>query len=230
MPSPYVVSERTPLSTMQERPELRTNDNSPIPILRRAPLLLDSHGESIRAIRDTLAFVGYIPPRQAGARDSGTGDGNIRRSISHRISQVATTTLGRSLSGSLRSRSASRSRVEGGEAQHCSDVRIRKAHDSTLPTGFASRPAADARLAPVNDGLSHSAHVHDPAMQTELVDQHGKSSVAEVPVPALLQQGVPMTKVSAKSQKSYIFKLDADQGQIIWESKRLRISTCILVG
>ncbi|KAF8432959.1 PLC-like phosphodiesterase [Boletus edulis BED1] len=32
-----------------------------------------------------------------------------------------------------------------------------------------------------------------------------------------------MTKVSAKSQKNYLFKLDADQGQIIWESKKLRI-------
>ncbi|KAF8555567.1 PLC-like phosphodiesterase [Imleria badia] len=32
-----------------------------------------------------------------------------------------------------------------------------------------------------------------------------------------------MTKVSAKSQKSYLFRLDADQGQIIWESKKLRI-------
>ncbi|KAF9235225.1 PLC-like phosphodiesterase [Melanogaster broomeanus] len=32
-----------------------------------------------------------------------------------------------------------------------------------------------------------------------------------------------MTKISPKSQKSYIFKLDADQGQIIWESKKLRI-------
>ncbi|KAF9226969.1 PLC-like phosphodiesterase [Gyrodon lividus] len=64
-------------------------------------------------------------------------------------------------------------------------------------------------------------------MQTQTPDQlngiAGKASMADVPVPSLLQQGVPMTKVSAKSQKSYIFKLDADQGQIIWESKKLRI-------
>ncbi|KAH7887240.1 PLC-like phosphodiesterase [Phlebopus sp. FC_14] len=32
-----------------------------------------------------------------------------------------------------------------------------------------------------------------------------------------------MTKVSARTQKSYTFQLDADQGQIIWESKKLRI-------
>ena len=223
---------------MPGRPELRTNDSFPIPILRRAQLL-DSHEEPVRAIRDTLAFVGDNPPRQT-ARDSDTRNGNLRRSISHRISQVATTTLGRSLSASLRrprSESQSPSRVQGG-----GNVRIRKVHakdDRTRPTVSASRPATDARVsrfegtiafASANDAPGHSA-AHDPAMQTELVDQQrGKSSVAEVPVPTLLQQGVPMTKVSAKSQKSYIFKLDADQGQIIWESKRLRISTCILIG
>ncbi|KAI6041537.1 PLC-like phosphodiesterase [Pisolithus marmoratus] len=47
--------------------------------------------------------------------------------------------------------------------------------------------------------------------------------MADVPVPPLLQHGGPMTKVSPGSQKSYIFRLDADQGQIIWESKKLRI-------
>ncbi|KIJ05771.1 hypothetical protein PAXINDRAFT_141056, partial [Paxillus involutus ATCC 200175] len=64
-------------------------------------------------------------------------------------------------------------------------------------------------------------------MQTQTADQlsgiANKASMTDVPVPSLLQQGVPMTKVSAKSQKSYVFKLDADQGQIIWESKKLRI-------
>ncbi|KAI0786941.1 PLC-like phosphodiesterase [Abortiporus biennis] len=42
-------------------------------------------------------------------------------------------------------------------------------------------------------------------------------------VPPLLQTGVPMSKVSAKKQKRYIFRLDADQGHIVWESKKLRI-------
>ncbi|KAI0071890.1 PLC-like phosphodiesterase [Panus rudis PR-1116 ss-1] len=42
-------------------------------------------------------------------------------------------------------------------------------------------------------------------------------------IPPLLLQGVPMMKVSAKKQKRYIFRLDPDQGQIVWESKKLRI-------
>ncbi|KAG8219083.1 phosphoinositide-specific phospholipase C [Butyriboletus roseoflavus] len=200
---------------MPERSELRTNDNCPIPILRRAPVLLDNHWEM-------LAFVEDVSPRRLGDRDSNNRDSNLRRSISHRISRVARTTLGRNLSESLRrSRSASpsQSRVQGGAAGYRSEVRIRKVHgenDSTRPffasdghDTFDSERTDD--LASTND--AHSARAHELAM----------SSLAEIPVPALLQQGVPMTKVSAKSQKSYLFKLDADQGQIIWESKRWRI-------
>lgn len=212
---------------MSEGSELWTNDVAPIPILRRAPVLLDSHGDPIHAIRETLAFVGDVRPRrgQPGARDSDTRDGNLRRAISHRISRVATTTFGRNLSESLRrSRSASQSQVQGGIVGQRSDVRIRKVPNedgSTRPFSASDGHVSFERtivFASTNDG--HSARAHDLAM----------SSLAEVPVPALLQQGVPMTKVSAKSQKSYLFKLDADQGQIIWESKRLRISTCLLVG
>ncbi|KAI0634387.1 1-phosphatidylinositol-4,5-bisphosphate phosphodiesterase 1 [Trametes polyzona] len=48
------------------------------------------------------------------------------------------------------------------------------------------------------------------------------SSSTDATVPPLLQAGVPMLKVSAKKQKRYIFRLDPDQGQIIWQSKKLR--------
>ncbi|KAG2142733.1 1-phosphatidylinositol-4,5-bisphosphate phosphodiesterase 1 [Suillus bovinus] len=50
-----------------------------------------------------------------------------------------------------------------------------------------------------------------------------KSPMADGTVPLLLREGVQMTKISPGKQKSYIFKLDPDQGQIIWESKKLRI-------
>ncbi|KAI0030151.1 1-phosphatidylinositol-4,5-bisphosphate phosphodiesterase 1 [Vararia minispora EC-137] len=46
---------------------------------------------------------------------------------------------------------------------------------------------------------------------------------AEFSVPLLLQQGTPMTKVSHKKQRRIVFRLDPDQGQIIWESKKHRI-------
>lgn len=210
---PRVVLGRNSFSTMSEHSELWTNDNTPIPILRRAPVLLGSHEEHIRAIREALALV---EERQPAARDS-----NLRRSISHHISRVATTTLGRSLSESLRRpRGASHSRpsrVQGGEA---GQVRIRKVHGKDNRTSSDQRGSIEKAIVftVTNDG--HSAHAHKLAMP----------SMGEIHVPALLQQGVPMTKVSGKSQKSYLFKLDADQGQIIWESKKLRISACLLVG
>ena len=50
------------------------------------------------------------------------------------------------------------------------------------------------------------------------------SSGADATVPPILQQGIPMLKVSAKKQKRYVFKLDPDQGQIVWESKKFRFS------
>ena len=51
------------------------------------------------------------------------------------------------------------------------------------------------------------------------------SSMADVDVPRLLREGVQMTKVSLGKHKTYKFQLDPDQGQIIWQSKKLRIST-----
>ncbi|KAI0827269.1 1-phosphatidylinositol-4,5-bisphosphate phosphodiesterase 1 [Trametes gibbosa] len=49
------------------------------------------------------------------------------------------------------------------------------------------------------------------------------SSPSDATVPPLLQSGVPMIKVSAKKQKRYLFRIDPDQGQILWYSKKLRV-------
>ena len=53
--------------------------------------------------------------------------------------------------------------------------------------------------------------------------------MADVTVPAVLQRGTPMIKVSGKKQKNVVFRLDPDRGQIIWESKKHRISTSSLL-
>jgi phosphatidylinositol phospholipase C, delta len=55
-----------------------------------------------------------------------------------------------------------------------------------------------------------------------------EAGMGDVTVPQLLQQGTPMTKVSAKQRKRAVFRLDPDIGQIIWESKKHRISKPIL--
>lgn len=230
---------------MPGKAELCTDDNGPIPVLRRAPVLSNSHGECVYGTVEDIPLY-----QSSAAQDTNTHNGIPGRSLSRRISRVATTTLGRSLSESLRrsrSTTQSQSRVQPArQASHVKryrdDIPIRKVHDNVLDDGAALQPAwpQATTTAGVADSTSQSAKkttrvvynsARDP-MAAQLAESSGsaRSSVAEVPVPVLLQQGVPMTKVTPKSQKSYLFKIDADQGQIIWESKRLRISTCVLVG
>ena len=68
-----------------------------------------------------------------------------------------------------------------------------------------------------------------PPPQIDVVDTPVSTSstspaVGDIRVPLLLQQGTPMTKVSLKRHKKFVFRLDADLGQIVWESKQLKIS------
>lgn len=48
----------------------------------------------------------------------------------------------------------------------------------------------------------------------------------DVNVPLDLQTGVTMTKVSAKENKKVTVRIDADMGQIFYQSRRARISEC----
>ncbi|KAG8903572.1 Phospholipase C [Tulasnella sp. 403] len=44
--------------------------------------------------------------------------------------------------------------------------------------------------------------------------------VEEIKIPTLLEKGTPMIKINKKGVKPRVFRLDAEQGQIIWESKK----------
>lgn len=59
---------------------------------------------------------------------------------------------------------------------------------------------------------------------TMLESPRCSDSIADVTIPLSLHQGTRMTKVSAKKRKNFVFRLDPDQGQIVWESKQHRIS------
>ncbi|KAL1698581.1 PLC-like phosphodiesterase [Schizophyllum commune] len=48
----------------------------------------------------------------------------------------------------------------------------------------------------------------------------GQLNLADLSVPDLLQKGTPMTKISEKKKKKMQVKLDADQGQIVYESSK----------
>jgi phosphatidylinositol phospholipase C, delta len=64
----------------------------------------------------------------------------------------------------------------------------------------------------------HLHHNHNPTAEED--PSSSNKSKMDIVVPLLLQQGTPMTKVSAKKQSRSVFRLDPDQGQIRWESKR----------
>ncbi|KAF7979800.1 hypothetical protein HWV62_40854 [Athelia sp. TMB] len=81
-----------------------------------------------------------------------------------------------------------------------------------VSTAFAS---ASTSSAPTSSSSNH--------LQGRPAGKPRRKSMADVVVPELLQRGVPMTKISAKRQKTYVFQLDPDQGQILWVSKAQKI-------
>ncbi|KAG8999389.1 Phospholipase C [Tulasnella sp. JGI-2019a] len=78
-------------------------------------------------------------------------------------------------------------------------------HAVIVPEDHDHQPTGAQDILPLPEG-SEAEHY-------ELID--------EIKVPALLQQGTPMLKMSAKQgPKLRKFWLDADQGQLLWESKK----------
>lgn len=90
------------------------------------------------------------------------------------------------------------------------------------PSSPHLRPRPLTRMASLPESPISEQQQQQQAQQAAPVAQPAASTDATIP--QLLQQGVPMLKVSAKKQKRYMFRLDPDQGQIIWESKKLRFS------
>ncbi len=104
--------------------------------------------------------------------------------------------------------------------------------EPTIQTIREERPSLtipQSTFSPIQEHLPHSSpsianHPPSPLSATTRTVK-----MEEFKVPGLLQQGVPMLKVSSRKQKKYIFKLDPDQGRIIWESKSLRFSERFLL-
>ncbi|KAJ6625016.1 PLC-like phosphodiesterase [Mycena sp. CBHHK59/15] len=53
-----------------------------------------------------------------------------------------------------------------------------------------------------------------------IVDHKPGPAIEDITVPLLLQQGTQLTKISEKSQKKVIFRIDPDEGQILYESRK----------
>jgi len=84
---------------------------------------------------------------------------------------------------------------------------------------FSSAQHRPPPLSSVSEGLT-ADHI-SPALA---IPEPSSPAIGNIRVPQLLQQGTPMTKVSAKKHKKFVFRLDADLGQIVWESKKHKIS------
>lgn len=57
------------------------------------------------------------------------------------------------------------------------------------------------------------AHPVDPSPPPTL------SGVSDIDVPALIQKGISMTRVSDNGQKKAVFRIDPDEGKILWDSQ-----------
>lgn len=83
-----------------------------------------------------------------------------------------------------------------------------------------------------NDSVRPVLH-HSNSLPTTMQSNSSENTIREhweentaptdIAVPKLLQVGTPMTKVSTAKHKKLVFRIDPDQGQIIWESKILKI-------
>jgi hypothetical protein len=84
---------------------------------------------------------------------------------------------------------------------------------SFVPNG-AMEPQTSLLTGPAESSTPTTVSRPDPQLLT----------MEDISVPPLLQQGTPMTKISGNKQKTLVFRLNPDEGQILWESKKQRIS------
>jgi phosphatidylinositol phospholipase C delta len=228
---------------------------APKRILRRAGNLLTSTGHVQPAVKEFIdANSSDFSPSSNGNKP---GKLKLGASIKLKFKEVKDGALSRSISsiGRSKSHSLSLDRESGGITSssktdsdsdwnlHHDDLK-RKKHGRSLsvsevnmhhhrPPDSPSQP--DTRRMPL-DTLVITASVPEttqivtpqPAAtnQPEAEPTTG-TGVGDVTVPQLLQQGTPMTKVSAKERKRAVFRLDPDIGQIIWETKKHRISASL---
>ncbi|KAI0309355.1 PLC-like phosphodiesterase [Amylostereum chailletii] len=93
--------------------------------------------------------------------------------------------------------------------------------DVTNPVHVHSAPTPP--LTSTTDATAPAPAPVNPAHATRGEPVAQEATANDIAVPQLLQQGTPMIKVSSKKQKRVVFRLDPDQGQILWDSSKHRI-------
>lgn len=74
-----------------------------------------------------------------------------------------------------------------------------------------------------SDVLPHRVSASEPELPT-IPQSPSTLHMADIAIPDLLRQGTPMTKVSAKKQKRVTFRLDPEEGRILYDTTKLRYS------
>ncbi|KAJ4495571.1 hypothetical protein C8R41DRAFT_274116 [Lentinula lateritia] len=104
-------------------------------------------------------------------------------------------------------------------------------HPLELPESLSeteTQPTEIAFISPVQSPSPHAAAIDQFIPEDQILspiipfsDSILTESLIDFVVPQFLQQGTPLLKISKKRHKpiQFVFRLDADQGRIIWESK-----------
>lgn len=179
----------------------------PVGLLRRAGNLLNSNGQAVKA-------PAYDPPL---IRRNGLG-GSFRRKLQH--FKDHSKLLGCSLNTSPSSSSITVGHLPHSKSMSDLGTIHAPIHTNSEPISTSKRHSAQV---PINTLLNLSDISVQNAVEA-LEPVSTSPAVGDIRVPLLLQQGTPMTKVSLKRHKKFVFRLDADLGQIVWESNRHKIS------
>ena len=121
--------------------------------------------------------------------------------------------------------------VLGTFKRRLSTQRAKSKRASVVPDTFGSAPSPLHQCRTSSEqslGISPVGEAPEapeaPLPLSAIEEKHMSTFPDDVKVPVLLQVGIPMLKVSEKNVKTRTFKIDPDQGLILWDSKKSGIS------
>ncbi|KAF8876848.1 PLC-like phosphodiesterase [Infundibulicybe gibba] len=174
------------------------DEATPHRLLKRAGNLLTSKGQPVMELR-------LIDSPQRPKL-------TLKASIKRKFKQASDITIGRSKSV------GSKNGIEGKvHTRPHSEDRPHLVHSSSVPV--TGTPRRSMSLLP---SVTESAIARNPSLPQSPPPADASPNQSPFLVPAPLRRGTPMSKVSVKSTKRAVFRLDPDQAQIVWESKQSR--------
>lgn len=218
----------------------QSSSSAPKRILRRAANLLTTNGQPVEALSFHTERASSLPNRTSGT-SSGQNGHRLGPAIRRKFKHVkdASLSLGRSKSVSLKPLDSNEEAQLRRKAHHTrsqsfgarpTNTLLHTVSDSSVPP---PRPISTKRFSlsrmvdSATNAFSRQSHVDTNVPHEGDQSDSDAAMAADIVVPELLQRGTPMTKVSNKKQKKFVFSVDADLGQIAWESKTHKISMCL---